>query len=202
LLNYDSLFSCFELNDSELHIIKQINEGNIATFKSLYDTFYTCLLVYANSIINDIGVSKDIVQDIFLKLWEKRNEFTIKYSLKSYLYTAVRNSCMDYLKHLKVEKKYIDHSLVELKEKELTFFSELFIHPEEDDFEKYLNEITTVIEELPEQCRKIFKLSRFEGMKNNEVARYLNLSVRTIDTQLYRALKTLREKLNKYLTCK
>jgi RNA polymerase sigma-70 factor (ECF subfamily) len=190
------------LNNPEINIAKQINEGNIEAFKSLYDTFYTCLLLYANSIINDIELSKDILQDIFLKLWEKRKEFTIKYSLKSYLYTAVRNSCMDHLKHRKVEKKYVDHSLVELKDKELAFFSELFIHPEEDDFEKYLNEINAVIEKLPEQCRKIFKLSRFEGMKNNEVARHLNLSVRTIDTQLYRALKTLQEKLNKYLTCK
>jgi RNA polymerase sigma-70 factor (ECF subfamily) len=189
-------------SNSEIYIIKQINNGSIETFKSLYDAFYTCLLLYANSIINNIDISKDIIQDIYLKLWEKRKEFTIKYSLKSYLYTAVRNSCMDYLKHLKVEKKYVDHSLVELKEKELIFFSELFIHPEEDDFEKYLNEINMVVDDLPEQRKKIFKLSRYEGMKNIEVAQRLNLSVRTVDTQIYRALKTLREKLNKYLTCK
>jgi RNA polymerase sigma-70 factor, ECF subfamily len=190
------------LNNPELHIIEQINNGNIEAYKSLYDKFYTGLLLYANSIINNIDISKDIVQDIFFKLWEKRKEFTIKYSLKSYLYTTVRNSCMDYLKHLKVEKKYFDHSLAELKEKELNFFSELFTNPDEYDFEKYLKEIGTVIEDLPEQCRKIFKLSRFEGMKNGEVARHLNLSVRTVDTQIYRALKTLREKLNIHLTCK
>jgi RNA polymerase sigma-70 factor, ECF subfamily len=190
------------LKNPEINRSKQINDGNIETFKSLYDTYYTCLLLYANSIINDIELSKDILQDIFLKLWEKRKEFSIKFSLKSYLYTAVRNSCMDHLKHLKVEKKYVDHSLVELKEKELTFFSELFIHPGEDDFEKYLDEINTIIEELPEQCRKIFKLSRFEGMKNSEVSRHLNLSTRTVDTQIYRALKTIRQKLNKYFPCK
>jgi RNA polymerase sigma-70 factor (ECF subfamily) len=187
--------------NAELHSMEQMKDGNNEAYKSLFDNYYTCLLLYANSIINNIDISKDILQDVFLKLWERRRDLKVESSVKSYLYAAVRNSCLDYLKHLQVEKKYMDYSFAALKEKELDYFIELFPSPDEGNPEKYLEEIAAAIENLPEQCRKIFKLSRYEGMKNSAVSRQLNLSTRTVDTQIYRALKTIRQKLNKYFTC-
>ena len=202
MLYYDRINSNFLLENLEFHLINQDYKEDEKTLKSLFDKYYTCLLLYANSIINNIDTSKDIVQDIFLKLWEKHKDFTIKSSVKSYLYTAVRNSCLDYFKHQQVEKIYIDHSLIEMKEIELDYYDKLFPTPNEDKTEIYLKEINLAIESLPEQCKKIFKLSRFEGMKNYAVAKHLNLSIRTVDTQIYRALKKLRQKLDTYLSCK
>lgn len=185
----------------ESDLIRQINNGDKEAFKSLFNNYYPGLLFYANSIINDTDISKDLLQDIFLKIWEKHEEFSIQSSIKSYLYISLRNACLDFIKHEQVKKKYIDNAFLELKEIELKFYDTMVISQNEKIFEDCIEEIKINIEKLPEQCKEIFKLSRFKGMKNKEIARHLNLSIRTIDTQIYRALKFLRQKLNKFLSC-
>jgi RNA polymerase sigma-70 factor (ECF subfamily) len=188
------------LESLEINIISEFRKGNVKVFEQIYQQNAASLLTFANSMVGDFDAAKDIVHDVFVTIWEKRSFLTINTSLKAYLYKCVRNACFDHFKHQKVIDKFQDHSKVELVEREIGYLSSIGEYSEEVLFEKRLEEVKRVIELLPEQCKKIFKLSRFEGLKNKEIALQLGISVRSVDTQIYRALKTLRDNCIDYLT--
>jgi RNA polymerase sigma-70 factor (family 1) len=164
--------------------------GNLDNFEALFKQYYAPLVVYACKYVPEKDVAREIVQDFFVKLFEKRSALTIDTSLKSYLYRSVYNSCMNYINQRNIQEKHIRN-----------------IDLERDDEENLENEINSVelqnrifkiIEALPPKCRKIFKMNRLEGMKNEEIAVSLNLSKRTVETQISKALKILRNKLSDY----
>ena len=187
------------MENTEKDIVNKIRNGNIGAYEQVYSLYAGSLLLFANSVLGDFDTAKDIVQDVFLIIWEKRNFLYITSSLKAYLYKSVRNACLDYIKHQKVINKYNDLARDELFKIEINYLNSVYEPTEEMQFDTRLNEINKAIELLPEQCRKIFKLSRFEGLKNREIATQLGLSVRSVDTQIYRALKTLRNNLKDYI---
>jgi RNA polymerase sigma-70 factor, ECF subfamily len=188
------------LDSTEKDIVDKIKNGNIKAYEQIYHLHSGSLLLYANSLVGSFDVAKDIVQDVFVTIWEKRNLLFISASLKSYLYKSVRNACLDFIKHQKVIEKYNDQARNELFEMEVKYNSSVFELSEEIIFDTRLNEINKAIEMLPDQCRKIFKLSRFDGFKNREIAAQLGISIRSVDTQIYRALKTLRGTLRNIIT--
>lgn len=188
------------MDSLEINIISELKKGNVKVFEQIYHTNAGPLLTFANSLIGDFDSAKDIVHDVFVTVWEKRGSLTINTSLKAYLYRCVRNACFDYFKHQKVINKFQDQSKVELVDREINYLSSVGEFTEELLFEKRLEEVKRVIELLPDQCKRIFKLSRFEGMRNKEIASQLGISVRSVDTQIYRALKTLRDSCIDYLS--
>lgn len=136
-------------------------------------------------------VAEDIVQGFFVNLWLKSKELEINTSLKSYLFTSVKNKCLDYHKHNKVRENYLDH-ITESSSLESSQFN-MYIESE-------LNEIlSSAMEKLTPRCREIFELSRFSGLKNAEIAEDLNISKRTVELQISNALKILREELKDIL---
>ena len=178
------------LSDKEL--VTSLREGNEFIFETIFKNYYERLCNYANTIMNNIDEAEEMVQSTFLNLWEKHEDIEIHTSIKSYLYRAVHNHCLNRVKHYKVRQ---EHS------KELKYQSEDGIDSTSQELigTELEKQIALAIDSLPPQCSKVFKLSRFENLTYAEIAEQLNLSVKTVDNHLGKALKILREKLKDYL---
>jgi len=176
----------------EKNLIERLRGGDRTAFELLFQFYYPGLVIYATQFAVDRGQAEDIVQNMFVKLWEKRQRVQLVDSLKSYLFTSVRNSCLNSLKHQQVESKYIGQ-LHDMSEKNLLYQPNLYIASELQEI------IRQAIDELPERCREVFVMSRLEQMKNDEIAEKLDLSKRTVETHISHALKILRVKLKDYL---
>ncbi len=160
------------------------------TFEELFRSHYKRLCNYAYTLLNDNDESEEAVQQVFIQLWEKRNVMEINFSVQAYLFRAVRNNCLNKIKHQKVKQAYTDEILQLNNESAGTHISYQ---------EELKDQIHKAIESLPEQCRLIFKLSRYEELKYSEIAKELNISIKTVENQMGKALKVLREKLKDYL---
>jgi RNA polymerase sigma-70 factor, ECF subfamily len=177
-----------EINDT--HIITEIKKGNASVFKDVYRIYYSPLCRFANKYFEDKEEAEDIVQETMVKMWEQRNRLEIN-TLKTYLYSAVKNSCLNRLKHLIVVQKHNETAAIEIKMIELEHDDDF-----QDEEKKILErKVFEAIDELPEQCGKIVKMKYIDGMKSKDIAILTNLSPRTIETHLYKGLKTLSQKL-------
>ncbi len=133
--------------------------------------------------------AEEIVQDVFVKFWEKCSSLSPDSSIKSYLYRSVHNSCLNAIKHEKVKDGYKQHVIQFL---ESSYQDDV----EFNDPDVIRNRIHGEIDKLPPRCSEIFKLSRFEGLKYQEIADHLGISVKTVEVQMGKALKVLRESLH------
>jgi len=175
--------------DPDIFLLKRIKEKDDEdAFKALFESHYQSLYNYARYHINDEDACHDVVQDVFTYFWEKRSNIEIKQTIKAYLLSSTHNACINYLKKQHTKKRHITGFLYE---------KEHFEDGYDSIFESALIEnLNEIIEELPEQCRDIFMLSRVKGLKHKEIATKLNISTRTVETQIYRALRTIKKKLN------
>nr|WP_255452834.1 RNA polymerase sigma-70 factor [Aquimarina sp. RZ0] len=166
--------------------MKEIKNGNSQVFELIFKKYFKPLVAYAHSYISDIDIAQDLTQDIFLKLYEKRSTIEIHTSLKAFLYTSIRNRCFDYIKTNNIHKKHKD---------QLQIVSSLNNIDDEDPMlqraELYVK-IHEAIKSLPDQNQKIFKLSRLNGMTNQEIADELQISKRTVETHISNALKKIK----------
>lgn len=166
-------------------------QGDEKAFEILFKSLYQPLCNSANSILNDIDEAEETVQGVFISLWEKSEKMEIQVSIKSYLYRAVHNAALNRIKHQKVRKQY------EQEQQAIVAHAEPASHLSlQNELQK---QIQDAIEGLPEQCRLVFKLSRFEELKYAEIAERLGISVKTVENQMGKALRVLREKLKDYL---
>lgn len=161
-------------------------------FAEIYSKHYNELCIYAQRFLKDNDESEEIVQEIIFKLWEQREQLETVKSLRSYLYRSVHNRCINYIKHLQHKNKYSDKAWIEMKKIELEAAEEY----NNKELEEKMN---IAIDGLPQRCKEVFQLSRFEGKKNKEISEHLGISVKAVEANITRALTTLRENLNKYL---
>jgi RNA polymerase sigma-70 factor (ECF subfamily) len=176
----------------EQYLINGLKTRNQIVFDFIFHYYYSGLCAFCEKMVNNQAAAEDIVQNLFVTLWLKNQQLEINTSLKSYLFTAVRNRSLDYLKQVK------------RKNKKLASMSAMDTLPEnlstlwfaESELREIINKS---LEKLPPRCREIFILSRFEGMKNQEIASRLGLSQRTVELQIYHALKKMRIELKNYL---
>lgn len=173
-------------------VMLAIAKGDKKAFEQLFRDWYVRLCVYAESIVRDRDLAEDLVQGIFCMLWEKRDKVDVRESVKSYLYRSVYNSALNTIKHEKVKIAFLE--FIRKHENEDVNDTERFFDSEDQSI--VLKELNRAIETLPDQCREIFLLSRFAGKKSAEIASELDLSIRTVEAQLYRAMKRLREELS------
>lgn len=169
----------------------QLDKDNEAFFELTFKKHYKGLTNYACTLVKDAEMAEEIVQNMFYKLWEKREQVAISESVSGYLYRSVYHDSLNYLKHLKVRGQYQSYAMQQ----------EQLDHPASQQLEaKELQErIYRALNELPEKCRTIFQLSRFDELKYQEIADQLNLPVKTVENQMGKALKLLRSKLADYL---
>jgi len=154
------------------------------TYSQLFNSYYEALVLYGNRFTNNTAASSDIVHDVFVELIEKNRLPEIK-NIRSYLFQSVKNRSIN---HLKSEKKQI----VEPSDFNLSIYSSFEDPIEASEFEAH---IFRLIEEMPPATKRIFRLSRFDNLKNDEIAIKLNISKRTVELQISNALKFLRKKL-------
>ena len=161
--------------------------GDEKEFKSLFDLLYVGMVQQATFYTNDFAVAEDVVQEIFVRLWEKRGELKSVQNLEGYLLLSVKNRCLNYLKHEEVERRHAEILLQEQNE-------------EDEDYrlmrEELYRELHRTVDELPKRCRQVFEL-HLQGKKNEEIAQVLELSVETVKTQKKKAMYFLRERLGK-----
>ncbi|MDF3027042.1 MAG: hypothetical protein K0S23_1349 [Fluviicola sp.] len=156
----------------------------------VFRDYYKPLVRYGNTFLKDSDETEDVVQQVFVSLWEKRTQLDIHTSIRAVLYKSVQNACLNKIKHLKVRDTYAEEMMA-------------VAVPEETSDPVQVNElnerIQQALESMPEQCGRIFKMSRFEQLRYQEIADQLGLSVKTVENQMGKALKIVREELKDYL---
>jgi RNA polymerase sigma-70 factor, ECF subfamily len=163
-----------------------------ADFEALFHAHYSTLCSYANTFLKDLSSSEEIVQEVMVRIWMNRERIVFESSPASYLYRAVRNGCLNFLSHLETREAYKSHvesreTAWERSQEDRMIVSELE------------QRIRDAIDRLPLGRRKIFILSRYEGLTYNEIATRLSVSVKTVENQMSSALRFLREELADYL---
>lgn len=170
------------------------NEMNNELFEEVFKLYAKPLFYYAAKFVGD-DMAKDIVQDTFVKLWADKS-LVITKSLNSLLFTTIRNRCLQLLEKQKVRNKYVESTRLNLQTEELQFYMEERSSLIEQELEDKLN---AVLNTLPDRCRQIFVLSRFENKKNREIAEELNISIKAVEKQISKALATIRAEMKDYL---
>jgi len=171
---------------SEPEIIEKINAGDTKIFEALFREYYYNLCRFTAALIKSSSVAEDIVQEVFVKVWENRAKLSPVGSLKTYLYRASKNRALNYLKHLEIVNNWAEVSCEKISTKSSD--------PENEFLKKELfSSINDAVKKLPEKCRTIFILQRKEGLTYKEISEVLNISVNTVETQMGRALKKLRK---------
>jgi len=157
-------------------------------FKQMFDIYYNPLCNFAYSILRNSAKAEDIVQDVLMKIWEKRNDIEFNSNVKTYLFTSVRNKSFEYIRSEKSEKaKISDYTLLQSRLGDDKIDKEATIMMMKE-------ELNNSIRHLPPKCRDIFVLSKLQGLTYNEIAELKNISVKTVETQMSIALRNLREK--------
>lgn len=176
--------------DNELELIAALKNGEHDAYSYLFSKYYRDLVLYGGTIIQNQEVCEDIVQNIFMYIWDNRKNLKIE-SLKSYLIKSVKNSCLDEIKHYKIVNEHHDfviklNSLESNETEEYLLFSELNTKLEE------------AIEKLPDEEKITFKMSRIKEMKYQQIAEELNVSVRTVEVRISKSIKHLKEMLKDF----
>lgn len=179
-LRYDRLFSKAALLDSE------------EAFKELFFEFFPTLCVYAAKIVGDNETARDIVQEVFFKIWKNRKKIEMESSFRNFIVTAVRNQCTDILRKRTIIDRFATRSPSTMET------------PEQSPEEIYtINELEQIIEQaiqkLPPGIRDAFEMNRFKGMTYNEISQQMSLSSKTIEAYISKALNILRVELKDYL---
>lgn len=176
-------------------LISLLKEGNKNVFAAVYDQYFGSQYVYAVKYVLDTEVAKEMVQDSFLKLWEKRNSLSEETQILPLLYQITRNNCLNHLKHEKVRERH----KTRMQKLDLNYVAISNLSAEKIIAEELEESINKAISLLPPRCREIFELSRNQEKKYREIAAELNISEKTVENQMLKALKIMREKLSEYL---
>lgn len=171
----------------------QLAKRDSSAFEEVFKTYFKNLHAYACTILKDEADAEEAVQQVFFKLWERAEHLSFSGSVAAYLYRAVHNQCLNQLKHQKVKANHQLHVAYSMKNESVNGPAKMISKELEQKIREALNE-------LPEQCRTVFQLSRFEEMKYREIADQLDISIKTVENQMGKALKQLRLKLVDFLT--
>jgi len=204
LIAYKDYFTFSEQQDISMNLLDSdifegINNGDKKIFNSVFKKYYHGLYSFAKDYLRSHEAAQEIIQEIFLHLWENHNKLQIKISLKAYLYRSVHNRCMNYIR----DNLSISHHNIQIDQLKIQYdlsFIELPDKVFELSFSEQLeHELEAAIESLPEQCKRIFCLNRFENLMYPEIADQLNISLSTVKTQMARAMAALHLKMKHYL---
>ena len=175
----------------EKDFIKRINAKQMDAYRDLFRMFYRYLVLYAMRYVQSQESAEDIVQEVFVGLWKGNKEYNSFHGFRAFLYESVKNGCLNYLKHKKLEQRYVAYALeTEPEQQEDAENYELMR-------EEIYRRIYRVVEELPDGCRKVFE-QHLAGRKNEEIAQLFQISPETVKAQKKKALRVLRERLGDF----
>ena len=174
--------------DQDLLLFRQVKGDDLTSYEIIFKKYFKELYRFAFSYVRDATIAEEMAQEVFLYVWEKRKQIEIQTTLKTYLYSAIKNKCLNYIK-LELPKQ---QAMADVSEVMLSITTS---HGDEGENERLKNYIASAIDSLPNKCRKIFILSRNAGLTYEEIAEELDLSKKTVENQMGIALKKLRESL-------
>ncbi len=183
--------------DNAQAYINELKSGNEKVFRQIMETWYSRLLNFANGYLNNEENAREAIQDVFLHLWDHRAKLAENTSLNAYLFTLTRNRCIDFIRRERLMLQFRTD-----KQEEYLRLTENY-HALSDPILDGIfalelqTEIDCAVSSLPEQCRKVFIMSRTHGMKNKEISNLMNLSEKTVESHLTKALRTIRTTLEK-----
>ena len=174
------------MNDFVLY--SKVREGDIRAYETLFRRYFEPLCMYGKKIAGDMDVAEEIVQELFFTIWKDRSSLRIVWSVKSYLYGAVRNHSLQYLEHLQVREKCYQNIASGLTE------SSPYDSPQEIlEYKELEQRLEYALKRLPQRQREIFRMNRFEGKKYVQIAHEMSLSVKTIEAEMSKALRVLKK---------
>ncbi|WP_225035839.1 RNA polymerase sigma factor [Winogradskyella sp. SM1960] len=171
-------------------IINEIKKGNRQVFKNFFNKNYEDLVIYANGYLFDKQASEDVVQDVFVYIWEKPEKINIESSLQGYIYRMVRNRCLNYLKSLKITDNFdlLDFNIALITE-------HVFDTTSDQDKQIVYHQVLKIVDSLPDKMQQIVRLKFLHGYKYKEIAAELDISINTVKTQLKRAKLKISESI-------
>jgi len=187
------------MSDSAGKIVEGIKQGDERYFNILFKKYYRHLHYFATRYVQNSSVAEELVQETFVTLWKKCRQLSCKDEpgLLSWLYTVLKNNCYHHLKNQKAQRELTSQLQEEQRHLDLIGLSEM--DTSEDVFNEIYKIIQLTLEELSPQCRRVFEMSRFDGFKNKEIAKILNISEKAVEGNITRALKVFRVSLKNYL---
>jgi RNA polymerase sigma-70 factor (ECF subfamily) len=177
-------FYCISMYDCELILWNRVRADDTKAFESLFKQYYPKMCLFSKQYTHDITTSREIVQDVFIYLWENRKKLEIKTSVRSYLASAVRYNS---IRRIESDSKITVLTDI-LPEQDVEFYDHL-------EYAELQNSILKAIELLPQQCQRVFLMSRFEQMKYSEIAALLKISVKTVEAHMTKALRMLQDSI-------
>ena len=178
------------MRDTDPNLIDQFKKGDSGAFASFFHLHYRPLCYFAVQLVSDHAEAEDIVKDTFVKLWHKHEDFESGEAIKAFLYITTRNACLNFIRHLKVKDTFRKElSYLEEGKGEEMILNQL-IHAE------LLREIYQEIEKMPEKRREVFRLAYFDGLRNEEIADVLHISIHTVKEHKGKALTFLRSRFS------
>ncbi len=188
------------MNELTGNIVKQIQSGNRAAFDQFYKEYFRSMVAFASSYLRDKNLAEDLVQDAFIKLWEKRTTINDDSNLGAFLVTIIKNSMLDYFNHVRIKNKVESQLQSSLAHSvELNYQSIEACDPN-SLFQKDIHQlIQKALNRMPEQTKTIFEMSRFKNMSYQEIAQHYQISVKGVGFHIAKALKEMRNQLKDYL---
>ncbi|HZL10339.1 MAG TPA: RNA polymerase sigma-70 factor [Prolixibacteraceae bacterium] len=181
-----------KFSNEEFFILQRMIDGDEIAFKYFFDTYYDDLCNFVNGYLRDETFSEDVIQNIFIYLWEKKDSLPFNCSIKSYLYTASKNKSLNFIRNAKNKNKIV---------LELFDQSDIFSDESADqflEFEELKTIISNAIEVLPPKCKTVYKLSRDDGLTNKEIAERLGITIKTVENQMTIAIRKIKDFLQPY----
>lgn len=175
---------------TEEDYLKTLEFTDEQSFEKLFRYYYEPLANFALKYLGNPEEAEEIVQEVFTYVWQKKGQLDIKTNPKSYLYGAVRNGCLNHIKHQKVENLYVQRAL---------HSSDQFDQVDIMELNELEATIHAALEKLPPKCKEVFELNRIEGKRYKEIAEHLNISLKTVENQMGKALKVMRVELKELL---
>jgi RNA polymerase sigma-70 factor, ECF subfamily len=181
-----------ELADNYIILFDRIRDDDRLALNELFLTYYNRLCSFANTYLHHTGEAEEVVSDVFFTIWKNRHHLEIERSLRAYLYTAVKNGCITALRkqHPELES---DHEVVALLE-----IIDLSNPSAEIEYQELRQHLDKAVELLPQGCRQIFVMSRFDGLRYKEIASILGVSEKTVENQLVKALAVIRQSVKQF----
>ena len=168
--------------------VENIRKGDDKCFELLFKKYYFPLTRFAWRYVGSKAIAEELTQDLFAILWESRSKWEVPGSVRSYLYKSVKNLSLNHLKHQSVKDRFDSEWMGQYENPEIEF-------RDEARKEQIRTAIAKAVEELPPRSKMAYKLHRFDGLTYEEIAEVMDISVKTVESQMTRALKTLRERL-------
>lgn len=188
------------MNYLEKELLEKIRNNNTKAFDVVFNNYYIALCTFANDLLKRADLAEEVVQDVFIKFWNNRSVININTSLKAYLYKMVQNHCINYIrdnntskirKEISIDDAVQQVEILKLSDSDLVF-DKLWTSEVEIELSK-------AIDSLPDQCREIFCMARYDAFSYSEIAQKLNISVSTVKTQMSRAVEKLEVVVKKYI---